>query len=538
MSQACLTYTGVAATVAALLTMPMVVLILGVLAIFLFRRDLRGLIERTKRIHAPGVGLEMTPPQSQVAAQAEGLTSPPATRGPDQLPPAPHDVVAAAEVDVASRFVRAYDLLNSGEYHEGIKLMEEEARTKPDVAEQVSLIAYGQHLAAAKGSEAALDDLRRTARKHQEVFETHLWLGIALSDLGMNQEADAPLLQAYNTATSDKDRATALIWRARCRIRVGGEPIQVVNELLDSSRALKEHRALSRIYAFAAKFFLKSEPPDFDRSFALYELAVQLAPTDNSLRFDLAYAYAEQDAHAAAFLQYKNLVDREPENEGAANNLGVEASNLGLQSIAVDHYKRAEDLGNTLATANLAWKLIYVGFLQEARARLEPKLDLPGVHRNVLDALGGVAKRESEDETKSKDILKAAEKMRAFRARIGEGLAYGITVGPEAGGTYTDGTAVLRLTVSMPNSVKAELITDGQTWDLSGTVVGPALLVQWEKRKPEGESVWLSALAGGNKGHGVFVLKQESLTGFTYEGDRQVDPSTASNLKDWHLRRQ
>ena len=538
MSQACVTYTGVAATVASMLTWPMVVLILGVLAIFVFRRELSSLIERTKRIHAPGVGLEITPPQPQVPAQAELRTSPPATREPDQPPPAPHDVVVATEVEVKSRFQRAFELLESGEYAEGIKLLEEEARTKPDVAEQVSLIAYGQHLAAAKGSTTALDDLRRTAREHQGVFETNLWLGIALSDLGMNQEAEAPFLQAYNTATSDEDRASALIWRVRSRTHTHRETIGVVGELLDSSRTLKEHRALSRIYAFAAKLLLESDPPDFDRAFALYELAVQLAPANKSLRFDLAYAYGEQGAPAAAFLQYNNLLSRDPEHNGAANNLAVAASILGLESIAVEYYKRAEDLGNTLATANLAWNLIKAGFLQEAKARLEPKIALADVHRNVLDALGGVAKRESQDETKSKDILKAAEKTRGVRARIGEGLASGISVGPEAGGTYTDGEAVLRLTASIPDSVTGELTTKWETWDLSGTIVGPALFVKWETRKPEGEKVWLSVLAGDKKGHGVFVLKQESLTGFTYEGDRQVDPSTASKLKEWHLRRQ
>jgi tetratricopeptide (TPR) repeat protein len=364
-----------------------------------------------------------------------------------------------------------------------------------------------------------------------------MWLGIALEHLGMNEDACAQFLQAYDTGASDEERAGALIWRARSRSRAQRETITVVGELLDGARTLKEHPALSRAYALAAELFLNSEPPDFDRSFALYELALQLAPTNNSLRFDIAYAYAQQDAHAAAFLQYKNLIGREPDNKHAANNLGVAAGNLGLQSIEVDYFKRAEELGYTLATANLAWKLINVGFLQEARARLKAKLDLPDVHRNVLDALGGVAKRESEDETKSKDILKAAEKMRAFRARIGEALASGITVGPETGGDYSDGVAVLRLTASIPNSVKGELTTDRQTWDLSGTVVGPALLVQWEKRKPEGQ-IWLSVLAGGRKGHGIFVLKEESLTGFTYEGEHRVDPSTAPELKEWHLRRQ
>jgi hypothetical protein len=354
----------------------------------------------------------------------------------------------------------------------------------------------------------------------------------------MKEEARAQFVQAYDVGASDEERASALIWGAPSRGGTQSEVIAVVGELLERSRAFREHVALSRVYASAADLFLNSRPPDFDRAFALYELAVQLAPTDNSLRFDLAYAYAQQNAHAAAFLQYKNVIRREPKNSDAANNLGAAASNLGLESVAVDYYKRAEDLGNTLATANLGWKLINVGFLEEARARLKPKLDVSGVHRNVLDALGGVAKRESEDERKSKDMLEAAEKMRAFRARIGEGLASGVILGSEAAGDYSDGAVVLRVTMSPPNSVKGELRMLGETWDLSGTVLGPALLVQWERRKREGGMEWVSILSGPKKGHGVFLLKDGSLTGFTYEGDRRVDLSMAPELKEWHFRRQ
>jgi tetratricopeptide (TPR) repeat protein len=354
----------------------------------------------------------------------------------------------------------------------------------------------------------------------------------------MSEGARAEFHQACDTATSDEERANALIWGARSRSRAQCEAVTVVAELLDNSRTLKEHDALSRIYTSAAELLLISDPPDVDRAFALYELAVQLAPTNNSLRFDVAYAYSNKDAHAAAFLQYKNLVDRDPKNSMAANNLGAAATSLGLRSIGVDYYKRAEDLGNTLATANLAWKLINVGFLQEARARLRPKLDVSGVHRNVLDALGGLAKTESEDETKGRDILKAAEKTQAFRARIGEGLASGVTVGPEAGGDYSDGVALLRVTVSPPNSVRGELKTGGETWDLSGSVLGPALLVQWEEREREGEKAWGLLPVLRDKGHGVFLLKGESLTGFTYEGEHRVDPSMAPELKEWHFRRQ
>ena len=353
----------------------------------------------------------------------------------------------------------------------------------------------------------------------------------------MDEEAEAAFSQAFKTATSDEDRASALNWRAQGRSRAQREVIRVVREMLEGSRVLKEHTALSRIYASAAMLLLESEPPDLDRSFALYELAVELAPADNSRRFDLAYAYAEKDAPTAAFLQYDIVIQRDPENQGALNNLGVAASNLCLESLAVDYYKRAEDLGNTLAAANLAQKLIGAGFLQEARTHLEPKVGLPDMHRDVLEALGALARRQAQDETKSKDILKAAQKTRAVRVRIGKGLASGILLSPDAGGIYTDGAATLKVTFSNSDSVTAELITGGQTWDLSGSVVGPAILVSWERRKPEGEEAWVRILAGEKKGHGVFVLDGELFAGFTYEGDRKVDPSTASNLKEWNLRR-
>jgi len=282
---------------------------------------------------------------------------------------------------------------------------------------------------------------------------------------------------------------------------------------------------------------LHSEPPDLDRSFALYELAVKSAPADNSLRFELAYAYSQQDCPSAAFLQYNILVNRDPENIMGLNNLGVAASNLGLLSMGVDYYKRAEALGNTLAAANLAQKLIGAGFLPEARSHVDPKVCLPDVHRNVLDALGAIAKRQSQEETNSKEILKAAQKTRALRVRMGEGLASGLLLRPESAGTYTDGAAELRVTLSSRDSATGELTTEGETWDLSGSVVGPAILAHWERRKPEGDRAWLGSLIGHKSGHGVFVLDGDLLTGFTYEGDRKVDPSTAPNFKEWNLRR-
>jgi hypothetical protein len=139
------------------------------LGLYLLRRPLASFRFRHKDSE-----LEIRPSQPQIPQSAEAQTSPPEKREPDQPPPVARDVVVDGQVQVESRFRTAYKLLDSGEYNEGKKLLEEEAHAKRDLVEQVSLMAFGQQVAAAQGSTAALDDLRRTARDHQGVFEAHL----------------------------------------------------------------------------------------------------------------------------------------------------------------------------------------------------------------------------------------------------------------------------------------------------------------------------------------------------------------------------
>ena len=197
------------------------------LGLYLLRRPLASF-----RLRHKDSELEIRPSQPQIPQLVEAQASPPEVREPEHPSPTPSNVVTGAELQSESRFDRAFKLLDSGEYGEGIKLMEEEARSEPDLEKQVSLIAYGQQLAAARGSQAALDDLRRNAREHQGVFDAQFWLAIALENLGVGEEARAAYLQAYKSATSDGDRATALISRTQGGSLTQPEAIRAGAELL------------------------------------------------------------------------------------------------------------------------------------------------------------------------------------------------------------------------------------------------------------------------------------------------------------------
>jgi hypothetical protein len=51
-----------------------------------------------------------------------------------------------------------------------------------------------------------------------------------------------------------------------------------------------------------------------------------------------------------SFWHYKVYNTHVRDDQGGLNNLGVQYKNLDLPTLAVDHYRRAKELGNTLST--------------------------------------------------------------------------------------------------------------------------------------------------------------------------------------------
>ena len=497
------------------------------LAIYLWRRP-----DASVRIRHKESEMELGRPISQPSLPAQRPQLPPGTAESESPPSEIGTPPAATEVQEKSRFAQAYKLLTSGQYEQGIRLLEEEVREESEIGKQVSLIAFGQYLAAEKGIEKALDDLRRTAGAHPGVFDAQLWLGEALARTASPDEAEEVLLRAYSIAASDTDRATALVWRARDSDDPS-ENIAIAEDLLVRSQALVGSEARSRVYARAGKLFLEAQPPDRARGLALYELAIHLAPADSSLRFEVAHALSDAGAEPGALLHYSDLLARDSTHDSAFNNFGVSASNLGMKAISVDSYKRAEMLGNTLAAANLAWVLINAGFLGDARAQLEPHVKNPQAHRNVLGALGGLAKKRDEEEGRRESILKQARQTALVRREMGISVASGVVLGPEVSGTYVDDSNHLQITVVPTGAATGVLQTQGAVWDLAGRVVGAAVAFMWATHRDKDNllsSLWTK------HGNGLFVKVGEDLRGYTYEGnDYQEDPANFLSFREWRF---
>jgi len=461
-----------------------------------------------------------------------------ATEQPEQLPGGNQAQLVGTEVEEETRFAQAYRLLTAGDYEAGQQVLEEAAKDEDGRDKRVSLLAFGQHLAAGRGSGKALADLRSTVSSNPDVFEAHIWLGAGLKKLGRTDEAIAVFDGAFASATTDEDRATAVVWSVTSLLEKH-EPREVVRRMLDRTKGLDEQTARARILSRIGKLYLDLTPPDLEHAFSIYEAALSLDPTDSSLRFDVAHAYGEHGGEAEAFFHYSRLFELDSSHAGAANNIGVAASNLSMETVAVTYYRKAEALGNTLATSNLAWKLINVGFLQEARTMLDMAVTKPDADRNLLSALGGIAKAEVSDEEKQTALQKRVAWYRELAAYVGIALAENTAANPGVAGRYAEGYTKIDVSCPSGDSVVGTIKSILETLEFSGKLIGSAMIISWStSSRKAANTTLLTSWSSDKTGHGILALRGNQLHGYTYEGERAVDPTQAKGYAEWRFERE
>jgi len=193
----------------------------------------------------------------------------------------------------------------------------------------------------------------------------------------------------------------------------------------------------------------------------------------------------------------------------------------------------AEDLGNTLATYNLAWKLITSGFLPEARQRLQSKLEAPDLHRNVLDALGGIARQQQTEETKRETITKHAGHLARIRTRLAESLVEGMTLNPGSY-TFSQGSNRLQFQIDTNGGIRGELSGLLVSQIISGKAEGITIRFTWETPKPQSTS---SILLGSfqERGFGLFVMEENTCWGYMVDGDFKLDPTQERSFVECHF---
>jgi hypothetical protein len=147
---------------------------------------------------------------------------------------------------------------------------------------------------------------------------------------------------------------------------------------------------------------------------ALLFRASQLAPGNNSVRFDAAFALAEANILQLALSQYYTVTRLQPSHGGALNNLGVLCDKLEMSTKAVHFFQRASDEGTGRASTNLANRYLDAGFLKEAEKLIEAERKEAKVDDGVGHTLVSIAKRKKEDAEHWQEAIDASARQQLF----------------------------------------------------------------------------------------------------------------------------
>ncbi|MEJ2417711.1 MAG: hypothetical protein P8Y45_12445 [Exilibacterium sp.] len=263
----------------------------------------------------------------------------------------------------------------------------------------------------------------------------------------------------------------------------------------------------------------------------LGDKSVSIYCKDKSLEFDVnnrdelfnsAYSASEEDVDEISISNYINLIRIDEGNSTATNNLGVRAQEVGLNILAVDHYKRSSSHNNTLAMANQGYLLLNAGFTDEAEKLASEALKQENTHQNIHSLLVEIAKkREEQKEEWEKLREKSFNRQKLIRKYI-EQYYLGESIKLE-GDWLVSG--------SYPVSLK---INDGQisaTWDelggtytaeLVGTVSGSTIKGNYVHKR------------NGDRPRTVIDIgddKSKTFIGFVSEDAREIN-LISTNLKD------
>jgi tetratricopeptide (TPR) repeat protein len=195
---------------------------------------------------------------------------------------------------------------------------------------------------------------------------------------------------------------------------------------------------------------------ELDISCTLYENALNHKPTDLSLRFKLAVDYDEIKKYALSVYHYKSYL-KTSKDSGVINNLGVEYSHLKILGKSSQSYKKAIELNNTLASANLSQIYIDSGLYDEANIILSKAIEKDNHHENVdyfLNQLKTMIERENKEDLK---LSKDTNEYRDFIFNFAKAISSPLDRYEEINGLWAANYGEVKefiISIELPNIIK------------------------------------------------------------------------------------
>jgi hypothetical protein len=380
---------------------------------------LRKLNEMVLAIVAKGLSIEVVTTVQQEKQNAppepkeeKTATEEAATTEGSGIVPFARRLFDALETHDADSARRAYD--------EGLEFVRS---SDPDFELSWTLLYQENRFQA--GYADAWDDLvkLRDEKKHWRIAAA---MARCLSSTEETAQA-AELYQAAAALASGPEKAWLLALAAGelDKLREFDRARRILIEASELANGANRTRILRRLYAS-----LKEAGEVFE-AFGVGEYSISQNSAQFDLHFTLGYDYSEASLNELSAFHYKTAVQQNPKDSAALNNLGVVYSALEMPISSVRNHVAAAELGNTLASGNLAFKYLDAGMLDDAEEAIAGATEESEHDVMVDDAQAEVKRRQELESAKNSDLLRTAGQQRGFFKTLGTAVLEGGHIDPK-----------------------------------------------------------------------------------------------------------
>lgn len=278
--------------------------------------------------------------------------------------------------------------------------------------------AFGEYLKLVFAKGGKISVLEELVASHPQNGEIQWYLALAYEEYKEHDKAAAAFRRSAEHTGDMKQKMEKLGKAALSLLRAGSkvEVHGVVTEIRQAmARSGDGHQRVVEILRDMA-----IEEADNELYFGLTECMLELRPDDTNIRFDLAYKYSQKNQQELSLFHYLRIPERE-RGGGSWNNLGVQYDHFEISSRSINAYRKAEELGETLAMSNLAQKLVQAGFLREAEEICSRALKMENYHKNIGYAITRIKEVPEEEEKKEKELTQKGLRYSEFYREFGKG---------------------------------------------------------------------------------------------------------------------
>jgi tetratricopeptide (TPR) repeat protein len=265
-----------------------------------------------------------------------------------------------------------------------------------------------------------LERLRTLAESHAENLTIKRLYARAL-ELFDKHETAAELFDEVAAKVGDDDERARSLANAALSYERAGASAKASAILRDLGvLAANDVKRSKRLYATMRD--LAGLRKDNYLSLAALEGEINQSPAAFRTRFSLAYLHSEVGNYDLALHHYLQIL---PHDRKAMdwNNLGAAYHHLKINGRAIAAFRNAEEMGETLAMANLGYSLLQAGFVDEAKSICAKALAIEGFHKNVGQLSTAILENDGTETKTVNSTLDEAKPRIAFYKLFGVALA-------------------------------------------------------------------------------------------------------------------